>query len=137
MYQRLDSIYIGLLKTTILKVKTGESAGIEKISANVKLKEIETNIIQLQKEMLVQQQALMQLLNSSEVILPLSKSLEKLEYGFQNETENHPNLLLLQQNVQIANSEIAIQKAIAYPNLQVGFFLKNYMGLKILIAVFQ
>jgi cobalt-zinc-cadmium resistance protein CzcA len=52
LYQRLDSIYVGLLKTTILKVKTGESAGIEKISANVKLKEIQTNIIQLQKEML-------------------------------------------------------------------------------------
>ncbi|RTY97224.1 CusA/CzcA family heavy metal efflux RND transporter [Flavobacterium sp. RSP49] len=130
LYQRLDSIYIGLLKTTILKVKTGESAGIEKISANVKLKEIETNIIQLQKEMLVQQQALMQLLNSSEVILPLSKSLEKLEYGFQNETENHPNLLLLQQNVQIANSEIAIQKSNRLPEFTGRVFSQKLYGLE-------
>ena len=130
LYQRLDSIYIGLLKTTILKVKTGESAGIEKISANVKLKEIETNIIQLQKEMLVQQQALMQLLNSSEVILPLSKSLEKLEYGFQNETENHPNLLLLQQNVQIANSEIAIQKSNRLPEFTARVFSQKLYGLE-------
>ncbi|QKJ64252.1 CusA/CzcA family heavy metal efflux RND transporter [Flavobacterium sp. M31R6] len=128
LYQRLDSIYIGLLKTTIIKVKTGESAGIEKISANVKLKEIETNIIQLQKEMIVQQQALMQLLNSSEAILPLSKSLEKLEYGLQNSTENHPNLLLLQQNVSIANSEIAIQKSNRLPEFSGRVFSQKLYG---------
>jgi len=130
LYKRLDSIYIGLLKTTILKVKTGESAGIEKISADVKLKEIETNIIQLQKEMLVQQQALMQLLNSSEVILPLSKSLEKLEFGLQNETENHPNLLLLQQNIAIANSEIAIQKSNRLPEFTGRIFSQKLYGLE-------
>ncbi|SNB43708.1 Cobalt-zinc-cadmium resistance protein CzcA [Flavobacterium psychrophilum] len=128
LYQRLDSIYIGLLKTTIIKVKTGESAGIEKISANVKLKEIETNIIQLQKEMIVQQQALMQLLNSSEAILPLSKSLEKLEYGLQNSTENHPNLLLLQQNVAIANSEIAVQKSNRLPEFSGRVFSQKLYG---------
>ena len=130
LYQRLDSIYVGLLKTTTLKVKTGESAGIEKISANVKLKEIETNIIQLQKEMLVQQQALMQLLNSSEVILPLSKPLEKLEYGLQNETGNHPNLLLLQQNVVIANSEIAVQKSNRLPEFTGRIFSQKLYGVE-------
>ncbi|PWA05002.1 CusA/CzcA family heavy metal efflux RND transporter [Flavobacterium psychrotolerans] len=130
LYQRLDSIYVGLLKTTILKVKTGESAGIEKISANVKLKEIETNIIQLQKEMLVQQQALMQLLNSSEAILPLSKSLEKLEYGLQSTSDNHPNLLLLQQNVVIANSEIAIQKSNRLPEFTGRVFSQKLYGVE-------
>lgn len=128
LYKRLDSIYVGLLKTTILKVKTGESAGIEKISANVKLKEIETNITQLQKEMVVQQQVLMQLLNSSESILPLSKSLEKLEYGLQNFTENHPALILLQQNVAIANSEIAVQKSNRLPEFSGRVFSQKLYG---------
>jgi cobalt-zinc-cadmium resistance protein CzcA len=128
LYQQLDSIYVGLLKTTLVKVKTGESAGIEKISANVKLKEIETNIAQLQKEIVVQQQVLMQLLNSSEAILPLSKSLEKLEYGLQNSTENHPSLLLLQQNVAIANSEIAIQKSNNLPEFSGRIFLQKLYG---------
>ncbi|WP_291104249.1 MULTISPECIES: CusA/CzcA family heavy metal efflux RND transporter [unclassified Flavobacterium] len=130
LYQRLDSIYIGLLKTTIVKVKAGEIAGIEKISANVKLKEIETNIVQLQKDMIVQQQVLMQLLNSSEAILPLSKSLEKLEFGLQNETENHPNLLLLQQNVMIANSEIAIQKSNRLPEFSGRVFSQKLYGVE-------
>ncbi|MFV8271288.1 CusA/CzcA family heavy metal efflux RND transporter [Flavobacterium sp. GT2N3] len=130
LYQRLDSIYIGLLKTTIVKVKTGESAGIEKISANVKLKEIETNITQLQKEMVMQQQALMQLLNNSEAILPLSKSLEKLEYGIQNSSDNHPNLLLLQQNVMIANSEIAIQKSNRLPEFSGRVFSQKLYGVE-------
>ena len=128
LYQQLDTIYAGLLKTTTIKVKTGESAGIEKISANVKLKEIETNITQLQKEMVVQQQVLMQLLNSSEAILPLSKSLEKLEYGLQNSTENHPSLLLLQQNIAIANSEIAIQKSNNLPEFSGRIFSQKLYG---------
>ncbi len=130
LYQRLDSIYTSLLKTTIVKVKTGESAGIEKISANVKLKEIETNITQLQKEMLVQQQALMQLLNSSEIILPVSKSLEKLDYGMQSTFENHPNLLLLQQNVAIANSEVAIQKSNRLPEFSGRIFSQKLYGIE-------
>tara|TARA_R110002110_G_scaffold28674_4_gene102938 strand:+ start:6551 stop:10873 length:4323 start_codon:yes stop_codon:yes gene_type:complete len=130
LYQRLDTIYIGLLKTTVLKVKTGESAGIEKISANVKLKEIETNITQLKKEMLVQQQVLMQLLNNSEIILPLDNSLEKLEYSLQSTTENHPNLLLLQQNVAIANSEIAIQKSNRLPEFSGRVFSQKLYGVE-------
>jgi cobalt-zinc-cadmium resistance protein CzcA len=128
LYQRLDSIYIGLLKTTIVKVKTGESAGIEKISANVKLKEIETTITQLQKEMIVQQQALMQLLNSTEAILPLSKPLSKLEYDIQTSTDSHPSLLLLQQNVVIANSEIAIQKSNRLPEFSGRVFSQKLYG---------
>jgi cobalt-zinc-cadmium resistance protein CzcA len=130
LYQRLDTIYIGLLKTTVLKVKTGESAGIEKISANVKLKEIETNITQLKKEMLVQQQVLMQLLNNSEIILPLDNSLEKLEYSLQSTSENHPNLLLLQQNVAIANSEIAIQKSNRLPEFSGRVFSQKLYGVE-------
>lgn len=130
LYKQLDSIYAGLLKTTLVKVKTGESAGIEKISANVKLKEIETNITQLQKEMAVQQQILMQLLNSSEAILPISKSLDKLEYGLQNSTENHPSLLLLQQNVAIANSEIAIQKSNNLPEFSGRVFSQKLYGVE-------
>ncbi|EIA07359.1 MULTISPECIES: CusA/CzcA family heavy metal efflux RND transporter [Flavobacterium] len=130
LYQRLDTIYIGLLKTTVLKVKTGESAGIEKISANVKLKEIETNITQLKKEMLVQQQVLMQLLNNSEIILPLDNSLEKLKYSLQSTSENHPNLLLLQQNVAIANSEIAIQKSNRLPEFSGRVFSQKLYGVE-------
>jgi cobalt-zinc-cadmium resistance protein CzcA len=128
LFQRLDSIYNVLLKTTIVKVKTGESAGIEKISANVKVKEIETNIVQLKKEMLSKQQALMQLLNSAEEVFPLSKSLEKLEYSLQIETQNHPSLLLLQQNVAIANSEIAIQKSNSLPEFSGRVFSQKLYG---------
>ena len=128
LFQRLDSIYNVLLKTTIVKVKTGESAGIEKISANVKVKEIETNIVQLKKEMLSKQQELMQLLNSAEEVFPLSKSLEKLEYSLQTETQNHPSLLLLQQNVAIANSEIAIQKSNSLPEFSGRVFSQKLYG---------
>jgi cobalt-zinc-cadmium resistance protein CzcA len=130
LYQSLDSIYSGLAKTTSLKVKVGESAGIEKISANVKMKEIATNLIQVKKEMRYQKQILMQLLNSSEEFLPLLQPLKKMEYMLQPFIQNHPALDLQQQNIAIANSELAIQKSTRLPELSGRIFSQYLLGMK-------
>ena len=48
----------------------------------------------------------------------------------QNTTENHPNLLLLQQNVAIANSEIAIQKSNRLPEFSGRIFSQKLYGVE-------
>lgn len=130
LYQSLDSIYSGLAKTTSLKVKVGESAGIEKISANVKMKEISTNLNQLKKEIQLQQQILMQLLNSNVGVLPLLIPLEKMEFNLQYPTESHPAITLQQQNIAIANSEVAIQRSARLPELSGRIFSQYLLGMK-------
>ena len=130
LYQRLDSVYNTLLKTTALKVKTGESAGIEKLSAQVKVKEIQTNLQQIQGEITLQQQVLMQLLNTSDTILPVSQALEKLNPTLENTVSNHPIIALQQQNTRISNAEIALQQTLKLPEFSGRFFTQRLYGLK-------
>ena len=129
LYQRLDSVYNTLLKTTALKVKTGESAGIEKLSAQVKVKEIQTNLQQIQGEMTLQQQVLMQLLNTSDTILPVLQALEKLNPSLENTISNHPTIALQQQNISISNAEIALQQTAKLPEFSGRFFTQRLYGL--------
>jgi len=130
LYRSLDSIYTGLAKTTSLKVKVGESAGIEKISANVKMKEIATILLQIKKEMRYQQQILMQLLNSNDDLLPLLQPLQKLEYILQASADNHPALNLQSQNIVIANRDVDIQKSTRLPELSGRIFSQYLLGMK-------
>ena len=71
LFWRLDSIYTSLRVAAILKVKTGNSPGLDSISANVKMKELQALLQQLDKEMLIQQQELKLLPHVDELILPL------------------------------------------------------------------
>ena len=126
----LDSLYSTLLEATILKVKTGETSGLEKVSATVKLKEIKTNLQQLEGEMNIEQQALKQLLNSDEAILPVSKPLEKLAFSIENLIASHPSLDLQAQNLRIAEAGIAMQNTARLPEFSGRFFSQYLYGLK-------
>lgn len=130
LYQKLDSIYTGLLETTKLKVKTGESAGLEKISAEVRMKEIRTNILELTGEMQLQQQELMQLLNISDTILPVLQKLEKLNAYILSDVTSHPSVALQQQNISIANADIAMQKTVRLPEFSARAFSQYLYGIK-------
>ena len=78
LYHRLDSIYKSLNDAAILKVKTGDSRGLDSIAANVRMLELQALLQQMDKEIQIQQQSLMQYLNAGEMMLPLLLPLEKL-----------------------------------------------------------
>jgi len=77
LFQRLDSIYTTLYKAAALRFKTGEAAGLEKIAADAKMKELEVMLQQNNKDMLVQQHQLMMLLNLNERLLPVNEPLHR------------------------------------------------------------
>ncbi|TXH21147.1 MAG: CusA/CzcA family heavy metal efflux RND transporter, partial [Chitinophagaceae bacterium] len=70
LYNKLDSIYSMLLETAALRVKTGDVAKIEEIAAETKSKELKVINQQNDKDIMVQQQQLMMLLNQNEWFLP-------------------------------------------------------------------
>ena len=47
LYHRLDSIYKSLSNAAILKVKTGDSPGLDSIAANVRMSELQALLIQM------------------------------------------------------------------------------------------
>lgn len=134
LYVELDSIYSAMFKATELRFRTGDVAALDKMAAEVRLRELQAQIIQNKKDMVVQQQQLMMLLNRNEWLLPVNRSLEKInvEKDEQNSLEGmtHPVVARQQQNVAIASANIAVQKNTNKPEFSGRFFSQRLWGAK-------
>lgn len=129
LYHRLDSIYKTLNDAAILKVKTGDSPGLDSIAANVRMRELQAMLRQIGNDVQIQQRVMMQLLNTEELILPLLQPLEKLSMPAANDSL-HPLLALQSQNINIANAGIAVIKKENKPDFSGRFFSQRLWGAK-------
>jgi len=111
-----------------LKVKTGEAAGLDRIAAEARMKEVQARLVENKKEMQVQQEQLMMLLNINAFLLPVNKPLEKLALSIASNDSTHPTLALQQQNVSIANSTINVLKNANKPEFSGRFFSQSLWG---------
>lgn len=127
LLQQLSGIYSDLFRAAELRVKTGEAAALDRIAAETRVKELEALIGQGRKEMTVQQQQLMVLLNRNEWLLPEADSLPKLTVDTGGE-EVHPLLSLQQQNVNIASSNVEVQRNANKPELSGRVFSQRLWG---------
>ncbi|WP_300601307.1 TolC family protein [Niabella sp.] len=130
LYSQLDSTYRALLQAATLRYQKGEAAGIEKIAAEMRLKELQAQAKEVQNEMGVQQQQLMLLLNTEQSLLPLDAPLRKLLLPGGESGQPHPLLTLQQQNVAIASSNIRVQKNAVKPEFSGRFFSQALYGMK-------
>jgi cobalt-zinc-cadmium resistance protein CzcA len=130
LYRKLDSLYTGMFDAATLRFKTGEAAGLDKIAAEAKLRELQALLSQISNEMNVQQQQIMMLLNSETYILPVNNPVEKITITPVQTDSLHPLLMLQQQNISIANSNIAVQKNMNKPEFSGRFFSQRLYGVK-------
>ena len=130
LYHRLDSIYKSLNDAARLKVKTGDSPGLDSIAANVRMRELQALLQQIGKEIQIQQQSLIQYLNTDELILPLLIPLEKLPMPVTVNDSVHPVLALQSQNINIANAGIGVVKNENRPEFSGRFFSQRLWGAK-------
>jgi heavy metal efflux system protein len=130
LYHRLDSIYKSLSEAAILKVRTGDSPGLDSIAANVRMKELQALIQQIGREIQIQQQAILQLLNTTDPVLPLMQPLEKLTLPLLSNDSLHPILALQSQNISIANAGIGVIKNENKPDFSGRFFSQRLWGAK-------
>lgn len=130
LFHRLDSIYKSLSNAAILKVKTGDSPGLDSISANVRMKELQAMLQQLDNEVQIQQRVMMQLLNTEELLLPVMIPLEKLQIPGTISDSLHPVLALQAQNINIATAGIAVIKNENKPEFSGRFFSQQLWGAK-------
>lgn len=129
LYYRLDSIYNSLNAAAILKVKTGDSPGLDSIAANVRMREIQALIQNIRKEMQIQQQTIVQILNTNELVLPLLQPLQKLAHHPPGLNDSiHPFLALQAQNMNIANAGIDVIKNENKPEFSGRFFSQRVWG---------
>lgn len=129
LYKSMDSIYTALAKAAVLRVKTGESAGLDSLSAFTRAKETTVQLNQLSRDILVQQEVLKKLLNSSYYFLPESVTLQKIPVSvLDTSSTNHPVLQLQEQNISISNAEINVQKQLRNPSFEGRFFSQRLYG---------
>lgn len=133
LWKRLDSIYSSLAQAAFLKVRTGESAGLDSIAALAKSKEVSVQLNLLQKDIQSRQQNLKKLLNTSVDYLPEANTLQKVETSFSlldSSLLNHPLLELQQQNINISDAEIKVQKQSRNPDFEGRVFSQKLYGMK-------
>lgn len=129
LWQRLDSIYTSLAKAAVLRVKTGESAGLDSISAMARANETTVQLNLLARDIQVQQENLKKLLNTTNNFLPDLAMLQKVEARFLDSSiNNHPQLQLQQQNISIAQAELNVQQQSRKPNFEGRFFSQRLYG---------
>jgi cobalt-zinc-cadmium resistance protein CzcA len=128
LFHRLDSIYKSLNDAAILKVRTGDSPGLDSIAANVRMMELKALIQQISKEIQIQQQLLSQYLNTNESLLPLITPLERLSMPGTISDSLHPLLALQSQNINIAAAGIGVVKNQNKPEFSGRFFSQRLWG---------
>ncbi|MEO8768550.1 MAG: CusA/CzcA family heavy metal efflux RND transporter [Ferruginibacter sp.] len=129
LYNRLDSIYSSLNNAARLKVKTGDSPGLDSISANVRMKELQALLQQVSRDINIQQQSLMQLLNTTDTVSPKEIPLVKLQMPLTALDTSHPQLLLQSQNIKIANAAVSVAKNENKPEFSGRFFTQRLYGI--------
>jgi len=128
LFHRLDSIYQSLSEAARLRVRTGDSPGLDSIAANVRTKELQALLRQINNDIQIQQQSLMQLFNTGENILPVDMPLEKLIIVEAATDTVHPVLTLQSQNINIANAGIGVIKNENKPDFSGRFFSQRLYG---------
>ncbi|MES3019853.1 MAG: CusA/CzcA family heavy metal efflux RND transporter [Bacteroidota bacterium] len=130
IWQRLDSMYRSITKAAVLRVKLGESAGLDSISAVARSREVSLQLNLIAREIQAQQEILKRWTNSNLNYLPELSKLQKLRVDFQIDSLlSHPELNLQRQRGNIAEAELAVQKQTNKPTLDGRFFSQRLYGL--------
>jgi cobalt-zinc-cadmium resistance protein CzcA len=129
LWQRLDSIYTALAKAAVLRVKTGENAGLDSLSAMLRARETTVQLNLIARDMQVQQEILKRLLNSTNKYFPDMNTVQKVQVSFLDSSViTHPQLQLQQQNILIALAEINVEQQSRKPNFEGRFFSQGLYG---------
>lgn len=129
LWQSIDSMYGDIAKATNLRVKTGESAGLDSISAHAKRMEHRFQLDAIQTDIAVQQTALKLLLQTDELYLAAQGKLQKIEVAPSESTvDGHPELSVQQQHILAAGAEIKASRRSLLPDLSGRFFSQQLYG---------
>ena len=123
----LNDIYIKFLKNAELRFSTGESGNIEVISAKAKVKEIETQKVQLEYDLAIYQKQLQFFVQTEENIVPDSNTPVQFT-TLTNVNKSKVESLVTdyyQQQISVYQKEANTFKAMRTPKLGLGYFAQT------------
>ena len=130
LWKRLDVIYTTLAKTAVLRVKTGENAGLDSIAAQAKSRETKVQLHLIARDITSKQEVLKRLLNTDRPLLPDTGEVNKVALALMEaDSASHPILRLQQQQVNIAGFERRVAGQTQMPSLEGRFFSQRLYGI--------
>lgn len=121
LLQQAESNYEAFYKRAALRFEKGESNVLEKAMAETQLGQINLQLAELKQDITIQQMQFQLLLNTTTEFIPTEKDL-KLNWIINSiEIKSHPAMKVLEQEQQMANASIALEKAKLLPDLLIGY----------------
>jgi len=120
----LDSIYKKFKERAELRQQVGETSNLEKYAAQSRYYEIQLQIKQTKIDLNSSELILQRLLNTSESLQPADTFLTKvsLTVVFDTVLNSHPQTAFYQQQINVANAELKLEKSKLLPDFTAGYY---------------
>lgn len=117
-----DSLYGNFVKNAEIRVKSGETSRLELISAQTQQRAIEAALLSAKGDVKNGEMKLRQLLQLEDPILMESGSLTlAFDLSIQPNISSHALAAVAQQEIEVAKTKMAVEKAKAMPDLNFGY----------------
>lgn len=130
LYKSQDSIFSNFLKASSLRYQTGETNMLERTTAETQLNEVRNQSEKNMADISIYSAELQRLLNTKEVIEVSGDYLKKESWNLivPDSLANTSLLALQQQQVEIADKSLRVERAKAGPDFTVGYFNQSIIG---------
>ncbi|MBW7868062.1 MAG: CusA/CzcA family heavy metal efflux RND transporter [Brumimicrobium sp.] len=128
---KVDTIYAEFLAKSNLKYEKGASNLLEKTSAEIQRENVRNQLNILTNEIELTKIQLQLVLNSQIRYEPLSDSIIA-PLGLIDKTsslENHPSILMSQQEIEMIKTQVKLEKFKLWPELSLGYYNQSFRDL--------
>jgi cobalt-zinc-cadmium resistance protein CzcA len=123
-----DSIFHEFARKATIRFEKGESNVLEKTSAETQKAEVEMQLISLKADLAVAQLQFQLLLNTAEKVEPVSDNKRLMPKLNLILLSTHPKVVYMQKQVDLANSNVRLEKAKLLPDFTAGYFNQSIQG---------
>ncbi len=131
LLQSQDTLFAEFLRAAVVRNKTGESNLLEKTTAETQLNEIRNKIQQNEADIIIARKQLEAYLNLPLPPGSIIDTLSKLSITAQftdSVYQSNPEAAYIQQQINIAERTIGVEKARAKPDFSVSYFNQSIIG---------
>lgn len=140
LLMQIDSMYTQFLDKTTKRLALGETNVSEQAVAVLEQSQVHNQLKELRSSYDITLLEFNWLLNTEAKLRPEGYLLIAWDHGSSsdNDSVQHPSLMLMDQKIHVSNADIAVEKAKLMPNLQVGYYGQTMRDLnKSLFSVVQ
>ncbi len=125
-----DSLYAQFLRAAEVRLRTGETNLLEKVTAQTQLSEVQNTIFQAEADKVVFQERLQALLATDSVVAVADTVLNRLALPTLTDEmlEQNPQLLLARRQVAVRQAEANLERAKLLPELRLGYTNRTIGG---------